>query len=202
MRHFLDYIPTVKWRALVEEYTKQIIPNDLPLIFLCVVWTVCGSFSRAFLSVNATETCADFLTRLHSGENIQFMSCLCLNFACIFSWVSSFSLVAECPSISKELPCCTQQGAWQQASGHARACVSLQVEGENDEQPSTDQASAVKTKNVFIAQNVASLQELGRSSSTVRKLIYMLTQTSCLCFFHVEKNQASDRSPLDSVSFC
>ena len=38
----------------------------------------------------------------------------------------------------------------------------LQVEGENDEQPSTDQTSAVKTKNVFIAQNVASLQELGK----------------------------------------
>lgn len=127
---------------------------------------------------------------------------LCLNFSCIFSWVSSFPLVAECPGISKELSCCTQQGAWQQASGLDRACVSLQVEGENDEQPSTDQASAVKTKNVFIAQNVASLQELGRSVSTVRKLIYTLTQTSCLCFFHVEENQAPDRGPLDSVPFC
>lgn len=130
------------------------------------------------------------------------MSCLCLNFSCIFSWVSSFPLVAECPGISKELSCCTQQGAWQQASGLDRACVSLQVEGENDEQPSTDQASAVKTKNVFIAQNVASLQELGKSVSTVRKLIYTLTQTSCLCFFHVEENQAPDRGPLDSVPFC
>lgn len=53
--------------ALMEEYTKQIIPNDLPPIFLCVVWTVCRSFSRAFRSVNATETRAVFLTRLHSG---------------------------------------------------------------------------------------------------------------------------------------
>lgn len=40
--------------------------------------------------------------------------------------------------------------------------VSFQAEGEGDEQSSTDQASAVKTKNVFIAQNVASLQELGK----------------------------------------
>lgn len=37
------------------------------------------------------------------------------------------------------------------------------MEGENDEQSSTDQVSAVKTKNVFIAQNVASLQELGKT---------------------------------------
>lgn len=67
-------------------------------------------------------------------------------------------------------------GAQQQASGHDSACVSLQVEGENDEQSSTDQASAVKTKNVFIAQNVASLQELGKSLSAVRKLVYLLSK--------------------------
>ncbi|KFO19168.1 E3 ubiquitin-protein ligase UBR4 [Fukomys damarensis] len=42
------------------------------------------------------------------------------------------------------------------------------VEGENDEQSSTDQASAIKTKNVFIAQNVASLQELGGSEKLLR----------------------------------
>lgn len=64
--------------------------------------------------------------------------------------------------------------AQQQASGHDSACVPLQVEGENDEQSSTDQASAVKTKNVFIAQNVASLQELGKSLSAVRKLLCLL----------------------------
>lgn len=75
--------------------------------------------------------------------------------------------------------------------------MSLQVEGENDEQPSTDQASAVKTKNVFIAQNVASLQELGRSPSAVRKLVYMLTKTSC----HVEEN-GFQTGLLDSVPFC
>lgn len=44
--------------------------------------------------------------------------------------------------------------------------MSLQVEGENDEQSSTDQVSAIKTKNVFIAQNVASLQELGKTPSS------------------------------------
>lgn len=98
------------------------------------------------------------------------MSCLFLYFSCSFSWVSSFPCAAECHSMSRDLAC-TQQGAWQPASGCDRACISLQVEGENDEQPSTDQASAVKTKNVFIAQNVASLQELGRSLSTVRKLV-------------------------------
>ncbi|XP_055254807.1 E3 ubiquitin-protein ligase UBR4 [Moschus berezovskii] len=43
-----------------------------------------------------------------------------------------------------------------------------QVEGESDEQSSTDQASAIKTKNVFIAQNVASLQELGGSEKLLR----------------------------------
>nr|XP_054369209.1 E3 ubiquitin-protein ligase UBR4 [Mirounga angustirostris] len=42
------------------------------------------------------------------------------------------------------------------------------AEGENDEQSSTDQASAIKTKNVFIAQNVASLQELGGSEKLLR----------------------------------
>ncbi|VTJ92179.1 Hypothetical predicted protein, partial [Marmota monax] len=42
------------------------------------------------------------------------------------------------------------------------------VEGETDEQSSTDQASAIKTKNVFIAQNVASLQELGGSEKLLR----------------------------------
>nr|XP_033777630.1 E3 ubiquitin-protein ligase UBR4 isoform X4 [Geotrypetes seraphini] len=38
-----------------------------------------------------------------------------------------------------------------------------EVEAEGSDQSSTDQASALKTKNVFIAQNVASLQELGGS---------------------------------------
>lgn len=56
---------------------------------------------------------------------------------------------------AKELPPCASR---------ERLC-SLQVEGENDEQSSTEQASAVKTKNVFIAQNVASLQELGKYRS-------------------------------------
>ncbi|XP_055978695.1 E3 ubiquitin-protein ligase UBR4 isoform X1 [Sorex fumeus] len=48
--------------------------------------------------------------------------------------------------------------------------VGLQTvtEGESDEQSSTDQASAIKTKNVFIAQNVASLQELGGSEKLLR----------------------------------
>lgn len=45
----------------------------------------------------------------------------------------------------------------------------LQVEGEHDEQSSADQASAIKTKNVFIAQNVASLQELGKNRSEGQK---------------------------------
>ncbi|XP_027698524.1 E3 ubiquitin-protein ligase UBR4 isoform X1 [Vombatus ursinus] len=44
----------------------------------------------------------------------------------------------------------------------------IQVEGENEDQSSTDQASAIKTKNVFIAQNVASLQELGGSEKLLR----------------------------------
>ncbi|XP_044524637.1 E3 ubiquitin-protein ligase UBR4 [Gracilinanus agilis] len=44
----------------------------------------------------------------------------------------------------------------------------IQMEGENDDQCSTDQASAIKTKNVFIAQNVASLQELGGSEKLLR----------------------------------
>uniref|UniRef100_A2AN08-4 Isoform 4 of E3 ubiquitin-protein ligase UBR4 n=1 Tax=Mus musculus TaxID=10090 RepID=A2AN08-4 len=42
------------------------------------------------------------------------------------------------------------------------------VEGENDEQSSPDQVSAAKTKSVFIAQNVASLQELGGSEKLLR----------------------------------
>lgn len=54
--------------------------------------------------------------------------------------------------------------------------VSLQAEGEGDEQSSTDQASAIKTKNVFIAQNVASLQELGKTL-IVRKLVFLLSKT-------------------------
>lgn len=37
----------------------------------------------------------------------------------------------------------------------------FQVEGESEDQASTDQTSAAKTKSIFIAQNVASLQELG-----------------------------------------
>ncbi|XP_044852020.1 E3 ubiquitin-protein ligase UBR4 isoform X3 [Mauremys mutica] len=43
-----------------------------------------------------------------------------------------------------------------------------QVEGESDNQTSTDQASAAKTKSIFIAQNVASLQELGGSEKLLR----------------------------------
>lgn len=43
------------------------------------------------------------------------------------------------------------------------------MEGENDEQSSADQASAIKTKNVFIAQNVASLQELGKTLNCCQK---------------------------------
>lgn len=35
------------------------------------------------------------------------------------------------------------------------------MEGENEDQASADQTSAAKTKSIFIAQNVASLQELG-----------------------------------------
>lgn len=37
------------------------------------------------------------------------------------------------------------------------------MEGENEDQASTDQTSAAKTKSIFIAQNVASLQELGKN---------------------------------------
>ncbi|XP_064028194.1 E3 ubiquitin-protein ligase UBR4 isoform X5 [Pogoniulus pusillus] len=43
-----------------------------------------------------------------------------------------------------------------------------QVEGENEDQASTDQSSATKTKSIFIAQNVASLQELGGSEKLLR----------------------------------
>lgn len=39
----------------------------------------------------------------------------------------------------------------------------FQVEGESEDQASTDQTSAAKTKSIFIAQNVASLQELGEN---------------------------------------
>lgn len=39
----------------------------------------------------------------------------------------------------------------------------LQVEGESEDQAATDQTSATKTKSIFIAQNVASLQELGEN---------------------------------------
>jgi len=37
------------------------------------------------------------------------------------------------------------------------------VEAESEDQASTDQTSAAKTKSIFIAQNVASLQELGEN---------------------------------------
>lgn len=37
------------------------------------------------------------------------------------------------------------------------------MEGESEDQASTDQTSAAKTKSIFIAQNVASLQELGEN---------------------------------------
>ncbi|XP_068018818.1 LOW QUALITY PROTEIN: E3 ubiquitin-protein ligase UBR4 [Melanerpes formicivorus] len=43
-----------------------------------------------------------------------------------------------------------------------------QVEGESEDQASTDQSSAAKTKSIFIAQNVASLQELGGSEKLLR----------------------------------
>ncbi|XP_064423992.1 E3 ubiquitin-protein ligase UBR4 [Latimeria chalumnae] len=43
-----------------------------------------------------------------------------------------------------------------------------QAEGENEDQSSTDQASAAKMKGAFIAQNVASLQELGGSEKLLR----------------------------------
>ncbi|XP_066493904.1 E3 ubiquitin-protein ligase UBR4 [Tiliqua scincoides] len=43
-----------------------------------------------------------------------------------------------------------------------------QGEGESDDQTSTDQASVAKTKSIFIAQNVASLQELGGSEKLLR----------------------------------
>jgi E3 ubiquitin-protein ligase UBR4 len=54
------------------------------------------------------------------------------------------------------------------------------VEGENDEQSSPDQVSAAKTKSVFIAQNVASLQELGKSLAAVRELVCLLGK--CLAY--------------------
>lgn len=37
------------------------------------------------------------------------------------------------------------------------------MEGEGEDQATTDQTSATKTKSIFIAQNVASLQELGET---------------------------------------
>lgn len=37
------------------------------------------------------------------------------------------------------------------------------MEGESEDQASTDQTSVAKTKSIFIAQNVASLQELGEN---------------------------------------
>lgn len=37
------------------------------------------------------------------------------------------------------------------------------MEGESEDQAATDQTSATKTKSIFIAQNVASLQELGEN---------------------------------------
>uniref|UniRef100_A0A8C3QPV4 Ubiquitin protein ligase E3 component n-recognin 4 n=1 Tax=Cyanoderma ruficeps TaxID=181631 RepID=A0A8C3QPV4_9PASS len=43
-----------------------------------------------------------------------------------------------------------------------------QVEGESEDQAATDQTSATKTKSIFIAQNVASLQELGGSEKLLR----------------------------------
>ena len=43
------------------------------------------------------------------------------------------------------------------------------MEGESEEQSPADQASAAKTRSVFIAQNVASLLELGESLSALRK---------------------------------
>ncbi|KAF2984011.1 hypothetical protein EK904_011586, partial [Melospiza melodia maxima] len=43
-----------------------------------------------------------------------------------------------------------------------------QVEGESEDQSATDQTSATKTKSIFIAQNVASLQELGGSEKLLR----------------------------------
>ncbi|XP_063173479.1 E3 ubiquitin-protein ligase UBR4 [Candoia aspera] len=46
--------------------------------------------------------------------------------------------------------------------------LQAQGEGEGEEQPHTDQASTVKTKRIFVAQNVASLQELGGSEKLLR----------------------------------
>ncbi|XP_069096233.1 E3 ubiquitin-protein ligase UBR4 isoform X5 [Pleurodeles waltl] len=43
-----------------------------------------------------------------------------------------------------------------------------QVEIDTDDQGSVDQASAAKTKSIFVAQNVASLQELGGSEKLLR----------------------------------
>ncbi|KAM6434914.1 E3 ubiquitin-protein ligase UBR4 isoform 2-T2 [Liasis olivaceus] len=46
--------------------------------------------------------------------------------------------------------------------------MQAQGEGEGEEQAPTDQASAAKTKSIFVAQNVASLQELGGSEKLLR----------------------------------
>lgn len=59
------------------------------------------------------------------------------------------------------------------------------MEGENEEQSSTDQAFAIKTKNVFIAQNVASLQELGKTRNCHQKAVFSAFTGALL-----EKNQA------------
>lgn len=64
------------------------------------------------------------------------------------------------------------------------------MEGENDEQSSTDQASAVKTKTVFIAQNVASLQELGKALHCCQKAG---SSASFSAFKKSLRNQTADK---------
>ncbi|XP_069467171.1 E3 ubiquitin-protein ligase UBR4 isoform X2 [Ambystoma mexicanum] len=45
---------------------------------------------------------------------------------------------------------------------------SIQVDGDSDDSGSVDQASVIKTRSIFMAQNVASLQELGGSEKLLR----------------------------------